>query len=278
MVLRFDPNTGQSALLSLPRDLWVTISSSGHKDRINSAYSVGPDVLVKTIEDDFGIPINHYVEVGFEGFKRLVDAVGGVSMWFDDTVRDTNTGLYVKGPACAKLGGVQALEFARSRHLQYFSGGRWRDDPSADLGRISRQQFFVKRALSKALSKASNPLVLNQLINAAVQSLKVDSGVNLGSLADRLRALGGANLATYTFPATGVTIDGKAVLLPDMAAGQPLLDLFSGTASTATTASTASASTASTASAAATNPATSASPPTTTKAVGVLPTTTPTCN
>jgi LCP family protein required for cell wall assembly len=106
MVLRFDPATNSSALLSIPRDLYVEIAGTGHKDKINSAFNQGPDVLIKTVQSQLGIPIHHYVEVDFEGFQRLVDAVGGVSVWFDHPSRDKNTGLRVNGPACVQLNGI----------------------------------------------------------------------------------------------------------------------------------------------------------------------------
>jgi anionic cell wall polymer biosynthesis LytR-Cps2A-Psr (LCP) family protein len=76
MVLRYDHASGDVSLLSLPRDLWVDIPGYG-AERINTAYSKGADVLVRTVQQDLGLPVHHYLEVDFFGFKDIVDAVGG---------------------------------------------------------------------------------------------------------------------------------------------------------------------------------------------------------
>ena len=78
MVLRIDPAKRTAKLLSFPRDLWIPIYGTGGNQRINTAYSNGPQRLIYTIEQDFGIPINHYVEVNFNSFRDVVNAVGGV--------------------------------------------------------------------------------------------------------------------------------------------------------------------------------------------------------
>ena len=97
---RIDPDEQTANVLSLPRDLWIPISDTGKKARINSAHARGEQVLIDTIQDNFGIAINHYVEIDFVGFERLVDAVGGIPLWFEDPVRDTHTGLSVTEPGC----------------------------------------------------------------------------------------------------------------------------------------------------------------------------------
>ena len=84
MVLRVDPDESQAAILSFPRDLWVRIGSSNRKARINSAFDKeDPSRLVETIEQNFEIPVDHYIEVDFCAFKYLVDAVGGVKIPFE---------------------------------------------------------------------------------------------------------------------------------------------------------------------------------------------------
>ncbi len=229
MILRFDPATNSSALLSLPRDLWVPIAGTDAKGKINGAFSKGKDVLISTIQDDFGIPIHHYVEVNFEGFKSLVDAMGGVSLSFDVPSRDTSTGFEVLDPGCVTLDGTQALAFARSRHFQTFTDGKWREDPRADLGRISRQQEFLQKAFQKALSAASSsPTALSQLINAAVDNVTIDAQLDLLGLANRLRKLGSGGVRTWTMPAHNATVGDQSVLLVDDAQAQPVIDYFKG--------------------------------------------------
>ena len=164
MILRVDPDAKTANVVSLPRDLWLPIADNGQRARINSAHRRGEQVLIDTIEENFGIPINHYVEIDFVGFEHLVDAVDGIPMWFEAPVRDTHVGLSIPEPGCQTLNGEQARKFARSRYLQYKDeDGRWHGDPTADFGRITRQQIFIRRAIAKAVSQGlSNPLTLEQ--------------------------------------------------------------------------------------------------------------------
>ena len=78
------------------------MADSGKKARINSAHQQGEQVLIDTIQENFGITINHYVEIDFVGFEKLVDAVGGITLWFDAPVRDSHTGLSVPNTGCVR--------------------------------------------------------------------------------------------------------------------------------------------------------------------------------
>ena len=99
MILRVEPGAERASLLSLPRDLWVPLAGGGNQ-RINSAIqNGGPSELIDTIEQYFGIPIHHYVQVDFAGFQELVDVVDGVSVYFPAPARDTHSGLDVDTPA-----------------------------------------------------------------------------------------------------------------------------------------------------------------------------------
>ncbi len=91
MVVRIDPSKRAASVLSVPRDLWVQIDGEGH--RINAAYNDGPQAVIDAVEANLGVPINHYVEVDFIAFQRLVEAVGGVPIYASSPVRDTNSGL-----------------------------------------------------------------------------------------------------------------------------------------------------------------------------------------
>jgi LCP family protein required for cell wall assembly len=236
MVLRIDPSKGTAKLLSFPRDLWVPIYGTGGSQRINTAYSNGPQRLIDTIEQDFGIPINHYVEVNFESFRDVVNAIGGVPMYFSTRMRDYNSGLDIQKTGCVTLNGDQALSFARSRHLEYYDTqlGEWKSDPTADLGRITRQQIFIRTVIGRAESKAKglNILATNDLVHSVVKNLKVDSSFSftdmLGLLAD-YRAFDANNLKSYTLPVTPwVTAGGADVLNLETAKAQPTFDLFRG--------------------------------------------------
>jgi len=148
MILRREKGGG-AALLSIPRDLWVEFPD-GDFGKINGAYNQGPDVLAKTVTDSLGIPVHHYVEIDFNGFQRLVDAIGGVEICVMLASKDDMTGLNLQ-PGCQNLNGENALKYARSRYFEEFRDGDWRIDPRADLGRIERQQHFIREAVGEAL-------------------------------------------------------------------------------------------------------------------------------
>ncbi len=231
LIVRVDPRTRTATMLSLPRDLWVPIAGTHEMQRINAAYGLGQQVLADTIQQYLGIPINHYVEIDFRGFQGLVNAIGGVPMYFERAMRDANSGLDVEHPGCVTLDGSQALAFARSRHLQYILHGVWQTDPTGDLGRITRQQLFVKRAISRAVSKGlTNPVTLDNLVNIGVSNVGIDGGLSpkdLVSLGRRFATFPASQLATYTVPVTPFTTPaGADVLQLDSLASVPTLDLF----------------------------------------------------
>jgi polyisoprenyl-teichoic acid--peptidoglycan teichoic acid transferase len=233
MILRIDPGTNQASILSLPRDLWVPIADTGGKQRINTALpGGGPERLIKTIQQDFGIPINHYVQVNFHGFKSLVDAVGGVPIYFPWPARDTNTGFGVDQPGCVMLNGTDALAYARSRHFETRTGkgNTWVGDPSSDFGRISRQQEFIKLALKRAIAKGvRNPFVLNQLVGVATGNVTLDDQIttqDLLNLGSEFRNFDPDSLQNYTPPTSNTVIGGADVLLLDNLGAQPIFAKF----------------------------------------------------
>jgi len=235
LLVRIDPVAGTVKMLSFPRDLWVPIADTGQNERINTAYGRGRQVLVDTIRNDFGVVVNNYIEVDFRGFKDLVNALGGVPMYFDSAMRDSNTGLDIPQPGCVTLNGDQALAFARSRHLEFKDArGRWQDDPSGDLGRITRQQIFVRTAMHKALSLGliTNPKTFFDLLNVATNSVTLDQTIDRGDLNElrvRFQKLDPNQMETYSLPTTAhMTNGGAAVLLLQQAEAQPILDVFRG--------------------------------------------------
>ena len=226
MILRRETDGG-AALLSLPRDLWVEIAGTGQSNRINSAYSEGPQRLASTITQSLGIPIHHYVEVDFVGFKRIIDQIGGVEMCIEFATRDLHTGLNLQ-PGCQKLNGVQSLAFARSRYYEEFREGAWRIDQRADLGRIERQQLFMRAAVNGALETVqSSPFGSGGVLDAVVSSVRIDASVDPIKAGEALRRAADEKLDTYTLPVYGDTVDGNAILrLGDGA--DLILDYFRG--------------------------------------------------
>jgi LCP family protein required for cell wall assembly len=220
MVARFDPAAKTVTVLSIPRDLWVDIpgdSAVSGLNRINAAFDSGPDLLVQTIEQDLGIPINHYMSVDFPGFSGMVNALGGVTMDFPTPVKDQYTGLNVSTVGCQVVNGTTALELVRSRHLYYKNAnGYWEYDGLSDFSRIQRQDAFFRAVLAKVNSSITNPLAINSFIGASVGNLTIDDTLSQGDLlhiAEDFRGLPSSHLVTETLPTIGYTTDGGASVL-----------------------------------------------------------------
>jgi LCP family protein required for cell wall assembly len=224
MVLRVDPVDNRVAILSFPRDLYVEIAAGGGMSRINSAYERDePQRLVDTLYDNFGITIDHYIQVDFCAFKTLVDAVGGVAVPFEYPARDDNTGLNVPEPGCFTFDGEHALAYVRTRHYEYEDppgSGQWTTDPTSDLGRISRQQDFLRRTLASLLDKGPlNPRVARGLIRATTTYITTDRDLTparMMEFAGVMNDVDPTSILTYQIEATGRTIGGAAVLIPNI--------------------------------------------------------------
>jgi LCP family protein required for cell wall assembly len=227
MVLRQQEDGNGAALMSIPRDLLVTIAGSGKQDRINAAYNDGTDVLAATVTEELGIPINHVVDIDFFSFKELVDAVGGATLCFEYVTRDLQSGL-AQEPGCNRLDGVQALAYARSRNYEEFRDGDWRKDPTADLGRIRRQQAFISTVIDATMTQLqSDPFLASELIDAVSSSVRIDAGLDPINAAGTLRKAFATGLATYQLDVRGENFNGKSILrLND--SSKPVLDYFRG--------------------------------------------------
>jgi LCP family protein required for cell wall assembly len=190
LVLRFVD--GGAKMLSIPRDLYVPIAETDGSSKINAAYGGGgPRRLVLTVQQSLGVPIHHYLEVDFVSFAKLVDALGGITIDFPNPAFDTHTGLEVQQAGPAHLDGPQALAYVRSRHYTEVIEGREREDPTADLGRVQRQQAFLKAVFGK-LGDSRNPFTLAKAGSSTSEGLRVDDTLGLWDaiqLAWRLRSL-----------------------------------------------------------------------------------------
>lgn len=205
-------------LLSVPRDLWLPIAGLDREQKINYAFGVGgPAVLIDTIEAELDIPIHHFVSVDFAGFQGIVEVVGTVDVYFDQPARDWNaspasgpafsqTGFEMLEPGCQPLDPPTALAYVRSRYYQVQSpDGTWVDsNPPSDLGRMIRQQDFVRRLLAEAIdSGARNPFVLADLIDAGLENVTIDQELTPQVLVDvgrTFRNFEPGQLQTYSFP------------------------------------------------------------------------------
>ncbi len=236
MMWRVDPATYEVSVLSFPRDLWVTIAGRSNKQRINSAYVPdNPQLLIDTIYENFGISTDHFIQIDFCGFKRLVDAVGGVSVPFATPVRDLATGLDVPEAGCYTFSGDHALAYVRSRKFEsYTPADGWVIDPTSDLGRISRQQDFLRRTLAALLDRgAFDPDVAGGLIETLHDHVVTDPSLTprrMLEFASVMSKVEPAAITTFQVPAEAVAIQGNSVLIPhlDSAASQAVLALFQG--------------------------------------------------
>lgn len=245
MVVRVDAAANSISILSIPRDLWVPIAGTNETERINTAFAGGgAQRLIDTVSSVLQLEINHYVEIDFRGFKQLVETIGGVPMYFDAPLYDEYSGLLIPQAGCVKLDGTQALAFARARHLQFQNAdGEWVDDPTADLGRITRQQLFLRKAMDKAATLGLGDVGrINHLIDVGTQNVKFDEGLGTSQLVSLIRKFSNTNgegMHSYSLPTQAFeTPEGASVLLLDNAAAQPTLDLFRGNGSTAAPATT----------------------------------------
>lgn len=235
MVLRVDAAADEISLLSFPRDLWVPIAGTGYSEKINAAYNGGPQRLVDTIQENFDIDVHHYVEIDFASFKGIVQAVGGVPMYFDRPMRDQHSGLHVEAAGCTTLDGDQALGFARSRYLEYQTDrGSWASDGTGDLGRVNRQQVFLRRMIDRAAGKVGDLDVraMNDILSSTADNLKVDAGMDIGQMIELARhfaSFRGDDLVSYTLPVEEWTGPGGAAALKlDVVAATPILNVFRG--------------------------------------------------
>ena len=237
MVIRLDPATKRSAVLSFPRDLWVKIPGHGTQ-RINGAYRRDePQLLIDTIKAEFDISIDHFIQIDFCAFQRLVKAIGGVGVPLPFPVRDDSTGLNVLDAGCHTFEGDEALQYVRSRHFEYQDAqGKWHEDPSSDLGRIARQQDFLRRTLTAALKNGVlKPKIISSLYASYRDDLVIDTGMTIDKMIEFVgvvRKVTASAIRTYQIEATGKTISGSAVLIwkKDSKDMQAILNIFRGLA------------------------------------------------
>ena len=233
ILARVAPLTQSVELLSIPSDTWVDIP--GHfpgvsgPGRIITAFNKGPDLLVKTIEQSFHVPITYYADVNFAGFAGMVDALGGIGLDFPDPVKDAYSGLDITTTGCQRVSGAQALALVRSRHLYYYLHGSWRYDGNSDFSRIQRQDAFFRAVASTLHSESINPFALNGFLTAALGYVSFNDTLSASaafSLARTLRSVSAVGVRAETLPTIQAVIGDADVLVPAAAADAHALDAF----------------------------------------------------
>ena len=241
IVARVDPDLNRIDIISVPRDLWVDID--GSFGRVNSAYQVpsnateeelseGRRRLVRTIQSNLGIEINHYAEVDFRGFQSVVDSLGGVEIDFERPARDLASGLSVDA-GTQVLDGSQALAYARARSYQEQNeNGRWTTDPTGDLGRTERQRNFLVEVASELVSSSTSLNFINtdSQISVLAENVVFSSSVtisSLTSLATTYQSVGVDSITSHTLPVVATT-EGTASVLRLAQGSDDALSLFRG--------------------------------------------------
>jgi LCP family protein required for cell wall assembly len=211
MVLHLDPNAKRVSILSIPRDTFIPNARKDGANKIDAALAEGPGQLVKAVQEDFGIPIQHFVELNFETFAGVVDALGGVDMYFPKRVHDAYSQLKQYHIGCNHLDGFAALTVVRARHLQYQPDdsygpnvANWSQEPQSDLARIRRNHEFL-RVLASAVSAKGigDPITDAKLVAAVAPQLTVDAGFSNSHMVDLISTYHGVDSQTapqYTLP------------------------------------------------------------------------------
>ena len=204
LLIHISKKRDKAAIISIPRDSYALIPEHNNSQgklipaaysKINSSYNWGgAPLLIETLENMSGIRIDHYVELNFVGFVRMVDALGGVEICTKKDIDDPKSHLTLPAGTHV-LDGVDSLKFVRTRVF----------DGLGDLGRMKRQQEFASAMLRKATSAGVllNPVKMVDFINSALDSVVTDEGLSQGdllTLGKQLRNLSASNVRTLTIP------------------------------------------------------------------------------
>ena len=217
---------GKAKMLSLNRDLWVMNPATGENGRLNATYNAGPANLIEAVTQNFGIPINHYIEIDFVSFGGLVDSFGGIDIQFDHPAFDLASGLDVKEAGLVHLDGDQALAYVRSRHYAEVIDGQVVLDPTSDLGRVQRQQIFLREIMKKAGAKR-NPFTLMKAAENMSGGLRIDDTMTMWEAARFAWDMGRLDPVSVPLPVTPRTTNGGAAVLDlDQPEANVVLDQF----------------------------------------------------
>ena len=204
LLIHISKKRDKAAIISIPRDSYALIPEHSNSQgkvipaaysKINSAYNWGgAPLLIETLESMSDLRIDHYVELNFVGFVRVVDALGGVEICTKKDINDPKSHLTLPAGTHV-LDGIDSLKFVRTRVF----------DGLGDLGRMKRQQEFASAMLRKATSAGVllNPVKMVDFINSALDSVVTDEGLSQGdllTLGKQLRNLSASNVRTLTIP------------------------------------------------------------------------------
>ena len=210
MIATIDPKKDQAALLSIPRDTRVKIKGHGY-DKINAAYAYGGHKLTEsTVEGLLGVDVEHYIMINTKSFQKIIDAIGGIDidvekrMYYEDPW-DDDGGLVINlRPGMQHMDGKTAMTYVRFR------------DEEGDIGRIKRQQKFMKACMDKLVSPSIIPK-LPTVITEVMDSIKTDLSMRqLLEFAGTLKSAQKNGLKTEMVPGRPLYIDGVSYWIPNI--------------------------------------------------------------
>jgi LCP family protein required for cell wall assembly len=227
MVLHVDADHKKAEVISIPRDTWVFVPTSPDGQhgntmaKINAAYAWGGTPLtVQTVETFTGVHIDHVALIDFAGFAQVVDALGGVDLKIEKTIKSIHAPYRTFKKGTQHLTGAEALDYVRQRY-QFADG---------DFSRERHQREFLQALLDKAASAGTlaNPVKLNGFLQATARSLTVDKDFDMVDTAVQLRGLRSADLTFMGTPTAGTgTRDGQSVVLSDSTKAKALFQAVS---------------------------------------------------
>ncbi|MFD7712423.1 LCP family protein [Streptomyces sp. NPDC059785] len=227
MVLHIYKGHKKASVVSIPRDTLVdrpectdtdgTVHDAASGVMFNSAYSTGGAACaVKTVETMSGVRMDHYIEVDFSGFQKLIDDLGGVDVTTTEDISDPDSHLNLKaGPHT--LDGEQALGLVRTRHGV---------GDGSDLGRIQLQQAFMKALVDqvKDIGVLTSPKKLYDLADTATRTVTTDSELgsvkSLASFASGLKGISSSKMTMVTMPVQYDSANANRVLVDETKAQQ----------------------------------------------------------
>lgn len=215
LLVHISKSRDKAVLVSIPRDSFALIPEHTNTQgkvipavhsKINSSFNWGgAPLLIKTIEQMTNLKIDHYVEINFVGFARMVDSLGGIEVCTKKDINDSKSHLNLPA-GVHTLNGIEALKYVRTREF----------DGMGDIGRMQRQQAFISSVIKKATSLGVllNPITMTNFINSALDSVTTDDGLRSSDmivLAKQLKSLSVSNVRTLTVPLKSLNYNANGV-------------------------------------------------------------------
>lgn len=236
IILALQPNDGAApVMVSLPRDLYVWNLCKKRFTRLNtglggcSGSASGSELMAIMVEDYTGIPIDHLARINFDGFARLVDAMGGITVCVDAPSRDAKSHLAIETAGCQRVGGETALAWVRSRHMEQLVDGEWLSVGGSDFGRQRRQQDVLFQLAGRAAGFSSPGSLVDRLSTVA-SYVRLDSSWTFGQAVSagwKYRGVSKNSVRRFSIEVSNHrSPQGAAVLLPTVTFTHQLSEVY----------------------------------------------------